>query len=513
MNNFKTTALIGYTGFVGSNLYYDYKFTDVYNSKNINNIINKEYDCIICCGISGKKWYANLHPNEDLEQINSLINVLKQTKTNKMILISTIDIYDNINGRFDEDYMPDINYNNHAYGKNRMYMENFIIDNFSNHLIIRLPGLFGFGLKKNIIYDYLNHNLKEINNSSVFQWYNIPDLYDDINKILNSNIKIINLFTEPIQNSELHDIFIRYEHNLKLNLIDKNTIKYNILTKHTKSGYYYDKNYVLDKLNNYIKIMKCNNLIISNLSWKHNDDYNMSIKLQDYGINNLEIAPYKYFGKTCDIVDFSEINKHFDIYSFQAILYPLTYNLFKSENERYLMEKYLIYVIDLAFILGVKILVFGSPKNRKKENMSYNEAFEIAIPFFKKLGDYAHNKNMMICMEPNAKKYGCDFITNSIEGRELVLKVNSNGFKLHLDIGCMYMENENIIECIKDNLDIIKHIHFSAPELKNLCNFSEIDYNYLLKEIKRIYSGKVAIEMLNQDDYDVIKNIRYCLAY
>ena len=96
MDKFNKTALIGYTGFVGSNLHLDYEFADVYNSKNINDIIDKEYDCIICAGITAQKWYANLHPNEDLEQINSLLNILKSVKTNLFILISTIDIY-NIN--------------------------------------------------------------------------------------------------------------------------------------------------------------------------------------------------------------------------------------------------------------------------------------------------------------------------------------------------------------------------------------------------------------------------------
>lgn len=512
MDNFKTTALIGFTGFVGSTLYLAHKFTDVYNSKNINNITNKEYDCIVCAGISAKKWYANLHPEEDLEQINKLLDVLKTVKASKFILISTIDIYDNVSAEFDEDYIPDINYNHHAYGKNRLYVENFIKQTYINYTIIRLPGLFGFGLQKNIIYDYLNNTLKELNINSSFQWYDISDLYNDINKILTQNIKLINLFTEPIKNSELLDIFLTYNNNLNVTQTTNNSLNYNMLTKYIQSGYYYTKINILEKLERYIDRMKNNRLLIGNLSWNHNNNLEMLTKLKaTYGINSLEIAPYKYFGTTIDKVNSSNIIKEFDIYSFQAIFYPLTENIFESESDRNKLETYLYKTIDIASNLNVKVLVFGSPKNRKRNNLSYEEALNVAIPFFKKVGDYAIQKNVIVCIEPNAKQYNCDFITNSIEGRELVLKVNSDGFKLHLDVGCMLMENENVMECIFANLDILKHIHFSAPGLKSLIENKMINYNELLDGILKVYDGRVAIEMLNQDDYDVLRNIRYCL--
>ncbi|NBK98115.1 MAG: DUF1967 domain-containing protein [Erysipelotrichia bacterium] len=51
---------------------------------------------------------------------------------------------------------------------------------------------------------------------------------------------------------------------------------------------------------------------------------------------------------------------------------------------------YLKKIIDLAQKLDVKVLVFGSPKNRFIGNMDRNEAYQIAIEFFKELGDYEY---------------------------------------------------------------------------------------------------------------------------
>ena len=127
-------ALIGYTGFVGSNIKNQKKFDYYYNSKNINDITNKSFDTVVCSGVSSIKWFANLNPKKDYNNIHSLIKKLKTISFKKFILISTIAVYDN----------PADN----AYGRNRLYLENYIRNNFKNYLIIRLPGLFGKGLKK-----------------------------------------------------------------------------------------------------------------------------------------------------------------------------------------------------------------------------------------------------------------------------------------------------------------------------------------------------------------------------
>ena len=63
-------------------------------------------------------------------------------KFDKFVLISTIAVYDN----------PTDN----AYGRNRLYLENYLINNYENVSIVRLPSLFGEGLKKNSLYDLKN---------------------------------------------------------------------------------------------------------------------------------------------------------------------------------------------------------------------------------------------------------------------------------------------------------------------------------------------------------------------
>ena len=51
-----SSAIIGNTGFVGSNLIRQRHFDAFYNSKNIE---TKSFDLVICAGVPAVKWLAN----------------------------------------------------------------------------------------------------------------------------------------------------------------------------------------------------------------------------------------------------------------------------------------------------------------------------------------------------------------------------------------------------------------------------------------------------------------------
>jgi nucleoside-diphosphate-sugar epimerase len=195
-------ALIGYTGFVGSNLLGQMKFDALYNSKNIQDIKNKEYDVVYCAGAAAAKWIANQKPTEDLQSVCSLIDAIREVKTKKFVLISTIDIYKSIVD-VDEDSFIDLS-NHHAYGIHRRMIETFVSERFENYNIIRLPGLLGDGLKKNIIYDFLHDNETfKIHSEAVFQFYSLDTLVKDIQKVIDDDIKLINFATEPTSVKEV----------------------------------------------------------------------------------------------------------------------------------------------------------------------------------------------------------------------------------------------------------------------------------------------------------------------
>ncbi|GIC77253.1 NAD(P)-dependent oxidoreductase [Moritella sp. F3] len=200
MNN--NNALIGYSGFVGSTLLKQCHFKSVYRSTNISEIENKTFDTVICAGAPAVKWLANQNPEADNLSIKSLISHLSTIKCNNFILISTVDVF-NDSSEAVESTPIDIS-DLHPYGLHRYQLEEFVKGHFPNHLIIRLPALVGPGLKKNIIYDFLNNNhLDSIDNRGIFQFYPMVNLWADIQVALDNNISLMHLTSEPISVREI----------------------------------------------------------------------------------------------------------------------------------------------------------------------------------------------------------------------------------------------------------------------------------------------------------------------
>jgi nucleoside-diphosphate-sugar epimerase len=190
-----TTALIGYTGFVGGNLAQQAHFDDLYRSTNIQTIAGKRYDLIVSAGVSSLKWEANRDPEADRLAINRLIDALNLVETRQFILISTVDVYDT--PREVDENSPVRPENMMPYGRNRWELELYVRQRF-NALIIRLPNLFGERLKKNIIYDLLHDNaVNQIHQGAVLQWYCLDNLWADIRRVIQHDLRLVNFAVEP----------------------------------------------------------------------------------------------------------------------------------------------------------------------------------------------------------------------------------------------------------------------------------------------------------------------------
>ena len=198
----KGAALIGYTGFIGSNILNQKSFTNVYNSKNIEEIRGREFELLVCAGASGTKWLANKEPRKNLEAVTHLMLNLSEAKIKKLVLISTIDVYQNPS-EVDED-SPIQKAALAPYGKHRRMLEEFVEDRFDS-TIVRLPGLFGKGLKKNIIYDLLQGSTEFIHPDGILQFYNLDYIYSDIEKALSDKLQTINVVSEPLPIRELSE--------------------------------------------------------------------------------------------------------------------------------------------------------------------------------------------------------------------------------------------------------------------------------------------------------------------
>ena len=508
MNN----AIVGYTGFVGSNLLQFYKFNYFYNSSNFCDAKDKCFDTLFFCGIPAVKWKANKYTQEDIDVIDNIKNILKTIKVNKIILISTIDVYENVDLGNDEDYDCDYVIN-HPYGRNRYLFEFFIKTSFIDYHIIRLPALFGKGLKKNVIYDLINNNqIENIEKNTKFQWYNLNWLKNDIDIILQNNIQICNLFTEPLETLEIIKLFDYPLDTYKT----QSTMIYNLKTKYSDtfnsniSGYIRDKNCVLNDIQDYLSFNKIDktNLVVSNICIKHISQLQFSCILKLFGIQNVQIAPTTLIGSWDNLSDinFDIFNKHnINVYSFQSLTYGSNDNIFDTTTQESLFN-HIIKVIDAGIKHNVKVFVFGCPKNRKiMDDFGNDKTF---IEFFRKVGDYIGENDLRICIENNSKQYGCNYLNTISEVGEIVTKIGHKNIKMMADIGNAIMENDNLNDIYKYK-NIIFNIDISKENMKPF-----VEYGSQHKEFIRIlkdlnYDKKMNLEMVINatncvDELDVV---------
>jgi nucleoside-diphosphate-sugar epimerase len=245
-------ALIGHTGFVGGTLNRQFEFHDFYNSKNIESIADKEYNLVVCAGAPAEKWKANQNPEADLAAIKRLAAPLARVHARRFILISTVDVYPQPIG-VDEDTL--LEPGAAAYGRHRYLLEKFVQDHF-DALVVRLPGLFGRGLKKNVIYDFLHeNNVAQIDSRGSFQFYDLENLWRDLSAALSAGLRLLNVATEPVTVAEV--VQHGFMREWKNEPADKIPARYDFRSVHAErwggaNGYLYEKGEVLDALRKYV---------------------------------------------------------------------------------------------------------------------------------------------------------------------------------------------------------------------------------------------------------------------
>lgn len=304
----KGIALVGYTGFVGSNIYAasDGKIDAVYNSKNIEDAYGTEPELLIYSGLRAEKYLANNEPEKDMELIYQAQKNIEAINPKKLALISTVDVLKEPNGK-DENSSIDTD-NLHPYGYNRYMLEKWAREKYPEALIIRLPGLYGINIKKNFIYDYINvipfmlkaakmdelcmvdtsEELKKYytpldngfyrlnqditreekvklrdrfralgftalnftDSRNIYQFYNLVNLWKDINTALENGIRLWHPATEPVSAGELYQYLTGREFD---NKITDTPVNYDYRTVYDSTfngshGYIADKEAVLSQI-------------------------------------------------------------------------------------------------------------------------------------------------------------------------------------------------------------------------------------------------------------------------
>lgn len=250
--------LVGSTGFVGGNIAKKHSFFHAVHATDVADAYGMRPNLCIYAGVPAAMYLANENPDRDYDIIKNARENIRMIQPRQIVLISTVAVYSDIkegdeNSVIDKEKVK-------AYGKHRRLLEEWVMEDFQDCLIVRLPALYGDGMKKNFIFDLLHivprmlredmfsklihkagivgrsyekstdgfyslrksydheklkhffenndfNSLSFTDSRSRFQFYNLANVWKDINTALRNGHRLVNLVTEPVSAREIYEAF------------------------------------------------------------------------------------------------------------------------------------------------------------------------------------------------------------------------------------------------------------------------------------------------------------------
>jgi D-psicose/D-tagatose/L-ribulose 3-epimerase len=260
-------------------------------------------------------------------------------------------------------------------------------------------------------------------------------------------------------------------------------------------------------------------LAVSNIAWDEAEQSDVLASFADLGVTGLEIAPTKLWPDWAGADTDAALAVRRDIKAnglqipaVQSVLFGRPdLHLFGGTDVQRDLVAHLAVVAGLAGALGAKAIVFGSPRNRNRGELSVAQAMDRSIEVLRAVGDACSAAGTCFCLEPNPEVYNCNFLTHWQDVAELAERVGHPGVGVHLDTACIDLAGDDVVEAISECGSSIRHFHISEPGLAGFSN-PVIDHTRIGDALRgSVYRGFVSIEMRRQAD--PVSSIREAAVY
>ena len=171
----KNIALIGSTGSIGQEIFNqiskkDNVHIDTFTRKNIEDLLNSEYDIVICAAPSSGKLKTNLGFDNSDKDIEKLYKVIKEVKTERFILISS---------------QSAINEEDKPYGKVQKRVVDSVLSYHKDYTVYMVDTLYGPSLNKGFISDIITKQWSFLSDELIQK---LPELTNYYRKIESTNL-------------------------------------------------------------------------------------------------------------------------------------------------------------------------------------------------------------------------------------------------------------------------------------------------------------------------------------
>lgn len=249
-------------------------------------------------------------------------------------------------------------------------------------------------------------------------------------------------------------------------------------------------------------------LTFSNIAW----DKTLNTQMIDYLKNKtdiIEIAPKTISDQTYDVIyEYQKLNQELKINTIQSIFFGVEHIGLQNKNDYEHTIKELKKIYSWCDLLNIKYIVFGNPRLKYYEN---DEQRNIIDQFFAQNELILNNFNVKLLIEANPQDYGANYLTNHKEVINYVKEHNFQNVLTMIDLSTIMLNKENLNFLNHSCMDVIKHVHLSAPFLElneNNEEFFKLTHEIIQKLNKLNYNENISIEMKNVDNsFEKLVNI------
>ena len=179
------------------------------------------------------------------------------------------------------------------------------------------------------------------------------------------------------------------------------------------------------------------------------------------------------------------------VYAIQGVFYGSGISSFFDSS----CYDYLCKVVDYCLENNVKVITLGSSSMRIGNKKSM-------LDLLMRIDNYIDKRDCIVCVEPNARKYGGEYYYTLDEIVDDIESLYS--IKTMIDSGNLYLEGLNSVVEFEKHKEYIYHVHISTPDLEPVSLYKESAN--IIFDIKNLgYNGNVTYEFMKS--YDLNKEI------
>ncbi len=157
---------------------------------------------------------------------------------------------------------------------------------------------------------------------------------------------------------------------------------------------------------------------------------------------------------------------------------------------------YLRALVDFAGDLGARVMVFGSPAQRRLEAGDVEGAWVRTQDSFRQLLPTLTERGVILCQE-SLPPPEADFITTAAEAARMVREIDHPCFRLMLDVKSMSAEPQSPAEIIREWAPLVEHVHANDANRRGP-GFGDTDFRPIAAALRDAgYDRYVSVEVFD----------------